>query len=86
MGHLPISRRQYLPRVLPGVHVLPQPVQREGFCDQLYFTARFRIIHHCVQVLAQDELDQAGRYGHLDWEERIRGRGDVQAEDLVVAH
>lgn len=87
MGHIPIPRCQRLPRFLPGVHLLPEPVQFHGFRDQLYLVAGFRVVCGRLQVLEQNTVGSAGRDGYLDWKEgdrRCDGGGTRRQASAVV--
>lgn len=51
MGHIFRSGSQYLPRLLPRIHMLPNTLQRNELRDQLYLIAGVRVVLHHLQVL-----------------------------------
>lgn len=86
MGYLFCARGKYFPRLLPGLYLLPESIQRKGFRDQLHSSPCFRILRHWIQVLEQNEMGQIGRNGYMDRPKRICGRGDRSpGKGLVVS-
>jgi hypothetical protein len=90
MGYLFLAGSQCLPGILPGVYLLPQPVQLDRFCDQLYFDSSVRIVCDYIQILEQDSAGQVGGNGYLDWSKGACGCGrDPDCQEtagVVVAH
>lgn len=84
LGDIFLPRLERIPCVFPRIYLLPEPIQRPRFRDQLHLTTSIRPFHSLLQILEQNPMGQIGGNGYLDGQKGVCRGGRVNQGKVLV--